>query len=197
MHLCRITCDAQTPILSACQVQLCHVQTTSAAPAAQPKKAGERSGARASLPLSYEERLWACGHQHVAGVDEAGRGPLAGPVCSFTYANEKTSVQQHVVRLMSPACVSNSCCYQGTFGAFVPLAGICQTNPGHTYRRARRAALRILQHSVHSVCCVTASAPHAAGHTASMQACVERKVTPRVAGSGSSLRAARSLNCSA
>lgn len=27
-----------------------------------------------------ESRLWAKGHAHVAGVDEAGRGPLAGPV---------------------------------------------------------------------------------------------------------------------
>lgn len=28
----------------------------------------------------YEEDLWARGHDPVAGVDEAGRGPLAGPV---------------------------------------------------------------------------------------------------------------------
>jgi len=30
--------------------------------------------------MSYEERMWANGHSVVAGVDEAGRGPLAGPV---------------------------------------------------------------------------------------------------------------------
>lgn len=30
--------------------------------------------------LEYEQKAWADGHQHVAGVDEAGRGPLAGPV---------------------------------------------------------------------------------------------------------------------
>ncbi len=30
--------------------------------------------------LHYENRLWQQGLQHVAGVDEAGRGPLAGPV---------------------------------------------------------------------------------------------------------------------
>lgn len=28
----------------------------------------------------YERELWARGHEYVAGVDEAGRGPLAGPV---------------------------------------------------------------------------------------------------------------------
>jgi ribonuclease HII len=30
--------------------------------------------------LTYEERLWSTGCENVAGVDEAGRGPLAGPV---------------------------------------------------------------------------------------------------------------------
>ena len=30
--------------------------------------------------LAYEHRLWDNGIQHIAGVDEAGRGPLAGPV---------------------------------------------------------------------------------------------------------------------
>lgn len=29
---------------------------------------------------AYEKGLWAGGHRHIAGVDEAGRGPLAGPV---------------------------------------------------------------------------------------------------------------------
>ncbi len=30
--------------------------------------------------LEYETRLWSAGHRRVAGVDEAGRGCLAGPV---------------------------------------------------------------------------------------------------------------------
>jgi ribonuclease HII len=32
------------------------------------------------LSLGFEEALWSAGLQHVAGIDEAGRGPLAGPV---------------------------------------------------------------------------------------------------------------------
>jgi ribonuclease HII len=32
------------------------------------------------LSLRFEEALWDAGLQHVAGIDEAGRGPLAGPV---------------------------------------------------------------------------------------------------------------------
>ncbi|NUN69294.1 MAG: ribonuclease HII [Bacteroidetes bacterium] len=30
--------------------------------------------------LTYEEKYWSAGLRHIAGVDEAGRGPLAGPV---------------------------------------------------------------------------------------------------------------------
>jgi ribonuclease HII len=30
--------------------------------------------------LAYEKNLWSC-YKHVAGMDEAGRGALAGPVC--------------------------------------------------------------------------------------------------------------------
>lgn len=30
--------------------------------------------------FTYERQLWAAGHQYVAGMDEVGRGPLAGPV---------------------------------------------------------------------------------------------------------------------
>lgn len=35
---------------------------------------------RPQSPLDYERRLWGRGLSRVAGVDEAGRGPLAGPV---------------------------------------------------------------------------------------------------------------------
>ena len=32
--------------------------------------------------LSIEKRLWDAGWAHIAGIDEAGRGALAGPVCA-------------------------------------------------------------------------------------------------------------------
>ena len=32
------------------------------------------------VSLAYERNLWAAGKRFVAGIDEAGRGPLAGPV---------------------------------------------------------------------------------------------------------------------
>jgi ribonuclease HII len=37
-------------------------------------------GQRLRHMLRFESELWAQGHQRIAGVDEAGRGPLAGPV---------------------------------------------------------------------------------------------------------------------
>ena len=37
-------------------------------------------GQRLRHLLRFESELWEQGHTHVAGVDEAGRGPLAGPV---------------------------------------------------------------------------------------------------------------------
>ena len=30
---------------------------------------------------NYEHRCWEAGYETVCGVDEAGRGPLCGPVC--------------------------------------------------------------------------------------------------------------------
>lgn len=41
---------------------------------------GRRKRRRRGAPLSLERELWAEGAEHVAGIDEAGRGPLAGPV---------------------------------------------------------------------------------------------------------------------
>jgi ribonuclease HII len=51
------------------------------APATSPDDAGkERLIERLHDPLEYERRFWSRGLLGVAGVDEVGRGPLAGPV---------------------------------------------------------------------------------------------------------------------
>lgn len=39
-------------------------------------------GQRLRTMLVFEQALWATGTAHVAGVDEAGMSPLAGPVCA-------------------------------------------------------------------------------------------------------------------
>jgi len=47
------------------------------------RQAGHRSeGQRLRHMLKFELPLWAAGQQHIAGVDEAGMAPLAGPVCA-------------------------------------------------------------------------------------------------------------------
>jgi ribonuclease HII len=46
----------------------------------QPKKRRRRRVRRPRGYLKLERELWADGVLHIAGVDEAGRGPLAGPV---------------------------------------------------------------------------------------------------------------------
>lgn len=47
------------------------------------KQAGNRAeGQRLRHMLKFETELWAGGHTFIAGVDEAGMGPCAGPVCA-------------------------------------------------------------------------------------------------------------------
>ncbi len=47
------------------------------------KHSNNRSeGQRLRKMLKFEAELWAQGHVYIAGVDEAGMGPCAGPVCA-------------------------------------------------------------------------------------------------------------------
>ncbi len=40
----------------------------------------EKLKERLNVMLTHERRLWESGRSYIAGVDEVGRGPLAGPV---------------------------------------------------------------------------------------------------------------------
>ena len=44
--------------------------------------------------LKFEQDLWKRGNQIIAGVDEAGRGPLAGPLVAAAVVLNKTHIQQ-------------------------------------------------------------------------------------------------------
>ena len=44
--------------------------------------------------LAFEEGVWARGHQHVAGVDEVGRGPLAGPVTAAAVILDRACIPE-------------------------------------------------------------------------------------------------------
>jgi ribonuclease HII len=43
--------------------------------------------------LRYEQECWACGLSRVAGVDEAGRGPLAGPVVAAAFVFSRATAE--------------------------------------------------------------------------------------------------------
>ena len=44
--------------------------------------------------LTFERRYWAAGRERLAGVDEAGRGPLAGPVVAAAVVFERGFVER-------------------------------------------------------------------------------------------------------
>ena len=46
--------------------------------------------------LSYENRLWADGVKTIAGIDEAGRGPLAGPVVAAAVILNQRAIPEDV-----------------------------------------------------------------------------------------------------
>lgn len=48
--------------------------------------------------LEYERQEWARGHHRLAGVDEAGRGPLAGPVVAAAVTIERGYLEAEFLR---------------------------------------------------------------------------------------------------
>ncbi len=48
--------------------------------------------------IKLEEELWSKGMKYIAGIDEAGRGPLAGPVCAGAVIISKDNELSSLVR---------------------------------------------------------------------------------------------------
>ena len=48
--------------------------------------------------IKLEEELWSIGMKYIAGIDEAGRGPLAGPVCAGVVIISKDNELSPLVR---------------------------------------------------------------------------------------------------
>ena len=47
----------------------------------------DKEAQRLEAMLQYERELYQKGYQKIAGIDEAGRGPLAGPVVAALRSN--------------------------------------------------------------------------------------------------------------
>lgn len=47
--------------------------------------------------LLYEKEAWASGFLRLAGIDEAGRGPLAGPVVAAAVMFERAYIESELV----------------------------------------------------------------------------------------------------
>ena len=106
--------------------------------------------------LSYEKELWNAGCLRVAGVDEAGRGPLAGPVSAAAVVFSRDAVESGLIAFLdeindSKTIVESkreeifrqiSDCEWIEFGvAMVPAARIDEINILNATREAMMAAL--------------------------------------------------------
>lgn len=51
--------------------------------------------------LTLEQTAWEAGHSHVAGTDEAGRGPLAGPVTAAAVLFDRPFLEREATGLLA------------------------------------------------------------------------------------------------
>ncbi len=56
----------------------------------------KRKSSSPTPTLDHEQRLWAAGYHYVAGIDEAGRGALAGPVVAAAVVLAENSLRDGV-----------------------------------------------------------------------------------------------------
>ncbi|MCB9476585.1 MAG: ribonuclease HII [Deltaproteobacteria bacterium] len=96
----------------------------------------------------FERRLWRAGHTHVAGLDEVGRGPLAGPVvaaavvlpegCLLPGVTDSKKLSSAQRRALLPSIFAHA---MSVSVAFEPVAVIDQVNILRASQRAMLAAV--------------------------------------------------------
>ncbi|NLG83269.1 MAG: ribonuclease HII [Firmicutes bacterium] len=102
--------------------------------------------------LVFEERLWAQGHTRVAGVDEAGRGPLAGPVVAAAVVMPRGLFLPGLddSKRLSPALREEICRAAMAAGVEFGLGGVeaAVIDELNIYRATKRAMLLALERLV-------------------------------------------------
>jgi ribonuclease HII len=102
--------------------------------------------ARLAHMLEYEQSLWASGVEHVAGIDEVGVGPLAGPVvaaavilpvgCSIAGVNDSKQLSAEMREHLAPVIREHAVAYA------VGLCSVAEIDHVNIYHAALEAMRR-------------------------------------------------------
>jgi len=74
--------------------------------------------------LAHEQAAWADGHARVCGVDEAGRGPLAGPVVAAAVVLDVDVLDDPVWRRLDDSKRMSAAARDSLFDAIMETAGV-------------------------------------------------------------------------
>ena len=111
-----------------------------------------------SMPdYSIEERLIAKGYQNIAGVDEVGRGPLAGPVVTAAVILDRNNIPDGLNDSKKLSAKKREALYDGILRSAL-AASICSLSAIEIDRTdIRKAALEAMRRSV---CCLSVKADY-------------------------------------
>lgn len=111
-----------------------------------------------SMPdYSIEERLIAKGYQNIAGVDEVGRGPLAGPVVTAAVILDRNNIPEGLNDSKKLSAKKREALYDGILRSALAVS-ICSLSAIEIDRTdIRKAALEAMRRSV---CCLSVKADY-------------------------------------
>ena len=100
---------------------------------------------------SIEERLIAKGYQNIAGVDEVGRGPLAGPVVTAAVILDRNNIPEGLNDSKKLSAKKREALYDGILRSALAVS-ICSLSAIEIDRTdIRKAALEAMRRAVHSL----------------------------------------------
>ncbi|OLY45219.1 RNase HII [Bartonella apis] len=100
---------------------------------------------------SIEEHLIAKGYQNIAGVDEVGRGPLAGPVVTAAVILDRNNIPEGLNDSKKLSAKKREALYDGILRSALAVS-ICSLSAIEIDRTdIRKAALEAMRRAVHSL----------------------------------------------